>query len=109
MFYYQVESSHEEGEDLSRGYKKARLQNIQDLKTKLNQVFPGKISLSFPPSADAGSGVSSKGRGKGRGVKSRGRGQGQKDGSGSGSSRGKNNFIDPIKWNIIRGVNFCVK
>jgi len=79
---------------LSRGYKKARLKNIQDWQTKLNQLFPA---------------VSSRGRGKGRGVKSRGRGQGQKDVSGSGSSRGKNNFIDPIKWNIIRGGNFCVK
>ncbi|XP_023347203.1 histone-lysine N-methyltransferase PRDM9 [Eurytemora carolleeae] len=78
---------YKEGEDLSRGYKEARLRNIQDIKTKLNQLFPGKTSLSFPPSADAGRGVSPRGRGQGRGVRSRGRGQGRKDGSGSGSLR----------------------
>ena len=135
LCYFQFESSHEEGEDLSRGYKEgedlsrgykegedlsrgykeedlsrgykeARLRNIQDIRTKLNQLFPGKTSLSSPPSADGDRGVSPRGRGQGRGVSSRGRGQGRKDESGSGSSRGKNNVLDPIKWNNVRAGNF---
>ena len=87
--YFQVESSHE-GEELSRGYKEARLRNIQDIKTKFNQIFPGKSSLSSHLSEDAG---------QGRGVRSKERGQGptprkssgRKDESGSGSTGGKNN------------------
>ena len=105
LCYFQFESSHEEGEDLNRGYKEARLRNIQDIRTKLNQLFPGKTSLSSP-SADGDRGVSPRGRGQGRGVSSRGRGQGRKDESGSGSSRGKNNVLDPIKWNNVRAGNF---